>query len=142
MKKSKIQQKSIIVIGCFFLLTLLFNSCFLNDKIGINYTKHWNGSDKPGHSYASFTDFNGRQDFNITLPSKGIYYLKYSVTVNSGKLDFRIKSNSATVIDKPVIEGTLTDSIKITNADNERYKIYFSAKHASGNFDISYALVK
>ena len=107
----------------------------------MSYTKQWNGSDVPGHNYASFTDFNGQQNFNITLPSKGLYYFKYSVMVNRGELIMKIKSSSKEIVSIP-INGMLTDSIRIHNIDNERYKLFFIAKHADGNFDISYALLK
>ena len=95
----------------------------------------------PGHNYASFTDFNGQQIFNITVPSKGLYYLKYLVTVTRGELIMKIRSSSKEIFNLPIIE-TLTDSIRINNIGNARYKLYFFAKHANGNFDISYALLK
>lgn len=123
------------------LLFLLFGSCAFFNKTGMSYTKQWNGSDVPGHNYASFTDLNGQQIFNILLPLKGLYYLKYSVTVNRGELIMKIKSSSKEIVNLPIIE-TLTDSIRINNMGNARYKLYFFAKHANGNFDISYALLK
>lgn len=122
-------------------LFLLIGSCALLSTTGRSYTKHWNGSDVPGHNYASFTDMTGQQNFNIKLPSKGLYYLKYSVTVNRGELIMKVRSSSNELINIP-IRGTLTDSINIQNTNNERYKLDFIAKHADGNFDISYALIK
>lgn len=120
----------------FFFFFLTFISCSgINQNIG--YTKKWNGSDINGHNYATFEDFNGRQDFNIRRYSDRPFYLTYSMDIKKGKVRFEIKSLSRIILNKEV-SGKLRDSIKLSNEGIEKIKVILYASNAYGSFDIKY----
>ncbi|CAM4321671.1 hypothetical protein SAMN06265348_110118 [Pedobacter westerhofensis] len=102
-----------------------------------NYTKHWQGGDTKGHSYASFEEFNGKQDFQVKRDGKGGFILKYTVNLKKGKISMEIKRNSKTVIQRN-INGAVLDSVRLDNSNNEKYQIVFRASHAEGDLDIKY----
>ena len=101
------------------------------------YTKKWQGSDNPGHSYASFEEFNGKQSFSVKLGKNSKFYLKYSVLTAKGKLHLTIKSKSKVVFDKDLLASD-SGELNIENAKGEDYKFVFVASHAKGSFDVSY----
>ncbi|WP_316802973.1 hypothetical protein [Pedobacter nototheniae] len=111
----------------FLLTTILFQ----------NYTKNWNGSDTPGHSYATFIDFNGKQDFKIKLSKPESFNFKYSATLKKGTLHLAIKSGSKTIYEKQ-ISGSTTDEVKIDYTEGKKYTFTFKASHANGSFDVRY----
>lgn len=102
-----------------------------------NYTKHWQGGDTMGHTYASFEGFNGKQDFQIKREGRGGFILKYTVSLKKGKISMEIKRNSKTVIQRN-IDGAVLDSVRLDNSNSEKYQIVFRASHAEGEFDIKY----
>lgn len=102
-----------------------------------NYTKNWEGSDLPGHSFAKFEDFNGKQDFKIKLDKNESFIFNYTVTVKKGDLHLEVKSPGGTVLTKD-FKGTDSGELKILNPKGQKYKFIFSARHAEGNFDIKY----
>lgn len=102
-----------------------------------NYTKNWQGSDIPGHCYATFDDFNGKQDFKIKLLKKEGFNFKYSTTLTKGTLRLTIKSGSKTIYEKE-LKGSISDEVKIENSQGGKFKFIFMAKHAKGSFDVRY----
>ena len=102
-----------------------------------NYTKHWNGGDQPGHTFASFEDFNGKQDFRVQRNGKGNFSLVYSAELKKGTLSIEIKKGSETILQRDV-NGSIADSIKLDNSKGEKYHVTFRAKHAEGKFDVKY----
>jgi hypothetical protein len=102
-----------------------------------NVTKNWKGSDVPGHSYATFEDFNGKQDFKVKLSKNDAFNFKYSATLKKGTLHLAVKSRSKTIYEKDII-GTVSDEFKIENPKGEKYKFIFTARHAEGSFDVRY----
>lgn len=117
---------------------IFLNSCLTRYTNLPNYTKQWKGSDLPGHNYAAFEDFNGKQSFRISAKEQEILKLKYSINVTSGNLSMVIKSPRNQVLSKTFI-GSTSDSVNIENQTNGPYKVEFIASHAAGNFDLSYS---
>jgi hypothetical protein len=54
------------------------------------YTKNWEGSDLPGHSYAKFDHFSGKQTFTIKLDQQGDFVFKYKTNLDKGSLQLEI----------------------------------------------------
>lgn len=102
-----------------------------------NYTKKWNGSDLPGHSYAAFEDFNGKQGFKVKLQKSNRFYFKYLTNLKNGRLHLLLKSSKKIILDKD-LSGSESDEFEIENAHGDQYKFIFTASHAEGSFDISY----
>lgn len=102
-----------------------------------NYTKKWVGSDVPGHSFAKFEDFNGKQDFKVKLDKKDSFLFNYNTNVNAGALHLTVKSSGKTLLDKD-LKGSESGQLKVENTSGEDYKFIFKAKHANGSFDITY----
>jgi len=102
-----------------------------------NYTKNWQGSDLPGHSFAKFDRFNGKQDFRIMLNENDSFIFKYKTTLEQGALYLEVKSSSQTVLSKDLTRSEV-GQLKILNPRGEKYKFIFKAKDASGSFDITY----
>lgn len=102
-----------------------------------NYTKNWEGSDLPGHSFAKFEDFNGKQDFKVKLDKNESFVFNYTANLKKGELHLEVKSPGGTVFTKN-ITGTDSGELKVLNLKGEQYKFIFRAKHAEGNFDIKY----
>jgi hypothetical protein len=119
----------------FIAAATLFVSCSIKNKL--NYTKNWRGSDLPGHIYASFDGFNGKQDFNAKRFANGHMNVKYSTDVPTGEMHLEIKCNSKIVLDRDV-SGSVRDSIGFDNPGNEPVKFTFKAKNAAGKFDLTY----
>ena len=106
-------------------------------KQGINYTKNWQGSDASGHIYATFDDFNGKQEFNAKRFTNGHMYVKYSTNVPTGEMHLAIKCHSKVVLDRDV-SGNVSDSIRFDNPGNEPLQFILKARKAAGKFDITY----
>lgn len=103
-----------------------------------SYTRNWKGSDTPGHCYATFDEFTGKQDFKIKLlTNKEPFNFKYSTTLTKGTLHLTIKSGSKVIFEKE-LTGSETNEFKIENSKGEKYKFTFAAKEAKGSFDIRY----
>lgn len=102
-----------------------------------NYTKHWEGGDIKGHTFASFEEFNGKQTFQVKRDRKGQFILKYSASLKKGKLSMEIKCDSKVIIQRD-IDGSITDSVRLSNSADEKLQITFRARHANGQFDINY----
>jgi len=125
-------MKLLLTTAIPFYLHFLFPFCQ-----PINYTKNWHSEDKPGHILASFDEFNGKQDFKLDKIPTGVFMLKYSVSLEKGKLSIEFKNTSKTTI-KREISGKVTDSIRVDNTLGKSYKLTFKAIHAKGKFDIKY----
>ncbi|WP_131537295.1 hypothetical protein [Pedobacter nototheniae] len=102
-----------------------------------NITRSWDGSDTPGHSYATFEEFNGKQDFKIKLNKKESFTFKYSAIIKKGTLHLAIKSGSKTIYEKD-IKDTVSDEVKVDYAEGKKYSFTFTALHAKGSFDVRY----
>ena len=87
-----------------FVAILIIVSCSIINK---NYTKNWQGSDLPGHIYATFDGFNGKQDFNAKKFANGSMSVKYSTDVPTGEMHLEIKCNSKVVLNRDVSGGRL-----------------------------------
>jgi len=116
--------------------TLLSACAPLKNSIG--YTKNWNGSDVPGHNYATFDDFNGTQKFNLKLTGTGNFYFKQNTELRTGKLQLILKSPTRTIFSKD-LQGAEIDSIQVDNSKNEQFQIILNADHAGGKVDFKYA---
>jgi len=117
-----------------FVAILIIVSCSVINK---NYTKNWQGSDLPGHIYATFDGFNGKQDFNAKKFANGSMNVKYSTDVPTGEMHLEIKCNSKIVLNRDV-SGSVHDSIRFDNPGNEPVQFTFKAKDAAGKFDLTY----
>ena len=117
-----------------FVAILIIVSCSIINK---NYTKNWQGSDLPGHIYATFDGFNGKQDFNAKKFANGSMSVKYSTDVPTGEMHLEIKCNSKVVLNRDV-SGSVRDSIRFDNPGNEPVQFTFKAKDAAGKFDLTY----
>lgn len=102
-----------------------------------NYTRSWNSSDTPGHCYATFEDFNGKQDFKVKLLKNESFNFKYSANLTKGKLHLAVKSGSKTIYEKD-INGSESNELKVDYIKGEKYKFIFTATHANGGFDVRY----
>jgi hypothetical protein len=129
------KNKHDIKIVFFLAATILVSCSAIKNKIG--YTKKWNGSDIQGHNFASFEDFNGKQDFDIKPDGKNSFYLKYLTNVEHGKLHMEIRSSSKSFLSKE-LSGKVSDSVYIDNTGSEKIKLILAATHADGSFDIKY----
>lgn len=118
------------------LICLVFSSCSSLRK-NIGYTKNWNGSDVPGHNYATFEDFNGTQKFSLKLNGTGNFYIKQVTALRTGKLQLILKSPSRTIFSKD-LQGSEVDSIQVDNSKNEQFQIILNADHAAGKVDFKY----
>ena len=114
---------------CFLLATiLLLNAC--SSSRNWRRTSNWEGTQ------AEFDKHNGKQAFTILVPDNDTY-LKYHLTIDSGKLETIIKSPKEMILSKEF--GTsVADSIHIVNQKGAKYKIYLKGKQASGGFDIRF----
>lgn len=129
MKKIKIQ---------FSLLLLSFAVAITSCSIlRGNYTKNWQGSDNPGHIYASFDGFNGHQDFSARSFSGTKMKVKYSTDVTAGTMALVVKCNGIPVLDRDVT-GTVRDSVTFDNPNHNPVQFTLKAKDAAGKFDITY----
>ena len=117
-----------------FVAILIIVSCSIINK---NYTKNWQGSDLPGHIYATFDGFNGKQDFNAKKFANGSMSVTYSTDVPTGEMHLEIKCNSKVVLNRDV-SGSVRDSIRFDNPGNEPVQFTFKAKDAAGKFDLTY----
>ena len=122
-----------------FLILLLINACSPLPK-AVGYTKNWNGSDVPGHNFATFEDFNGTQKFNLKQNGAGNFYFKRITELRTGKLQLVLKSPSRTIFSKD-LHGSEVDSIHIDNSKNEQFQIILNADHAAGKVDFQYAIM-
>jgi hypothetical protein len=103
----------------------------------MNYTKNWQGSDLPGHIYATFDGFNGKQEFNAKSFANGRMNVKYSTDVPTGEMHLEIKCNSKLVLNRDV-SGKVRDSVLFENPGNEPVQFTLKAKDAAGKFDLTY----
>jgi hypothetical protein len=103
----------------------------------MNYTKSWKGSDLPGHSFAKFDGFNGKQDFRMKLDTNDSFIFYYKTTLTRGALHLEVRSSSKTVLSKD-LNGSEAGHVEVSNPRSEKYKFIFKAKDASGSFDITY----
>lgn len=124
----------------FFILFISLSACAVMKK-EVNYTKNWSGTDVPGHTSAAFEDFNGKQAFDLKLSKKGPFYFKYSTTMERGKLHFTLKSSSKVILSKD-LQGSSQDSIRIDNANDEKYSIILQAAEAAGKVDFRYGSIE
>jgi hypothetical protein len=115
----------------------VFISSCTNMKQMTNYTEHWRGTDVPGHIYANFDDFNGKQDFNAQKFDNDHMSVKYSTEVTAGKMHLEIKCNSKVILDRDVT-GKVQDSLAFDNPGNQPVQFIFKAKEAAGKFDLTY----
>lgn len=129
MKKIKIRFTLLL-----FSFAIAITSCSV---LRGNYTKNWQGSDVPGHIYASFDGFNGHQDFNAKSFSGTKTTVKYSTDVPTGTMTLEIKCNGKTVLNRDVT-GTIHDSLTFDNANHNPVQFILKAKDAAGKFDITY----
>lgn len=113
---------------------ITITSCSVLNK---NYTQKWSGSDVPGHTFASFEQFNGKQEFEIKRSGNGPFYIRYMTEVRSGKLHMEIKSKSKSFLSKE-LSGKMTDSVYVNNESGEKIKLVFEASNAEGSFDVKY----
>ena len=109
---------------------------FLQTFAYAQYSRHWQGTDVPGHIQASFVDLHGTQDFKILPSTQKTRFLKYTVTRGKGELTITIKSGSTVLVSKQVKE-TEKDSINIERPEAPM-KVSITGRQASGSFDIKY----
>ena len=102
-----------------------------------NYTKNWQGSDVPGHIYATFDGFNGHQDFYAKSFSGTKTKIKYSTDVPTGTMALEVKCDGKTVLNRDVT-GTLRDSLTFDNPGHNPVQFTLKANDAAGKFDITY----
>src|SRR5579859_7140457 len=79
-----------------------------------NYTKNWQGSDVPGHIYATFDGFNGHQDFYARSFSGTKTKMEYSTDIQSGTMLLEVKCDGKTVLNRDVT-GAVHDSLTFDN---------------------------
>jgi hypothetical protein len=121
-------------------ILLLFSLAILTTSCSVlrgNYTKNWQGSDVPGHIYATFDGFNGQQDFNAKSFSGSKTKMKYSTDVQTGTLFMEVKCDGKSVLNRDV-SGTVRDSLLFDNPGHAPVMITLKAKKAAGKFDITY----
>lgn len=112
----------------------LFAFLFLGDAC--SSSKNWTGTSNSESTQAVFEALNGKQTFTILVPGNDTY-LKYHFAVNSGKLEAKIKSPTATILHKELSE-LASDSIHIVNQKGTAYKIYLVGKEAAGEFNVGF----
>jgi hypothetical protein len=127
-------SKTYFTLLCF---SVILASACSSIKQGMNYTKNWQGSDLPGHIYATFDGFNGKQEFNAKSFANGRMHVKYSTDVPTGEMHLEIKCNSKLVLNRDV-SGKVRDSVLFENPGNEPVQFIFKAKNAAGKFDLTY----
>lgn len=127
-------SKTYITLLCF---SILLTSACSALKQSMNSTKNWQGSDPPGHIYATFDGFNGKQEYNAKSFANGHMHVKYSTDVPTGEMHLEIKCNSKTVLNRDV-SGSVRDSLLVENPGNEPGQFIFKAKDAAGKFDLTY----
>lgn len=129
MKKIKIQFSLLLLSS-----GMLIASCSV---LRGNYTKNWQGSDVPGHIYATFDGFNGHQDFYAKSFSGTKMNLKYSTDVPTGTMALEVKCDGKTVLNRDVT-GTVRDSLIFDNPGHNPVLFMLKSKDAAGKFDITY----
>ena len=102
-----------------------------------NYTRNWQGSDIPGHIYATFDGFNGHQDFYAKSFSGTKTKMKYSTDVPTGTMALEVKCNGKTVLNRDVT-GAVRDSLTFDNPNHNPVQFTLKAKDAAGKFDVTY----
>jgi hypothetical protein len=126
--------KTYFTLFCF---SVILASACATVKKGMNYTKNWQGSDLPGHIYAAFDGFNGKQEFTAKSFADGRMRVKYSTDVPKGEMHLEIKCNSKIFLNRDV-SGKVRDSVLFENPGNEPVQFIFKAKSAAGKFDVTY----
>jgi hypothetical protein len=129
MKKMKIHFSLLL-----FSIAMTMTSCSV---VRGNYTKNWQGSDVPGHIYATFDGFNGRQDFYARSFSGTKTKMKYSTDVPTGTMALEVKCEGKTVLNRDVT-GAVCDSLTFDNPNHKPVQLTLKAKDAAGKFDITY----
>ena len=129
MKKIKIQFSLLLLSS-----GMLIASCSVTRG---NYTKNWQGSDVPGHIYATFDGFNGHQDFYAKSFSGTKTKMKYSTDVPTGTMALEVKCDGKTILNRDVT-GTVRDSLTFDNPGHNPVQLTLKAKGAAGKFDITY----
>lgn len=120
-------------------IPILIAFCFSVSVAFAQSSGSWNGSDVPGHTFAEFSGFTGKQGFQISVPegTKTIR-LNYSAAAKRGQLKLIIQSKSGKLLEKN-IDGEESDSLTIHLPDNRKCRIYVVGKEAAGNFNIWYS---
>jgi hypothetical protein len=131
-------QSAATILILFVALTL--SSCSLLPKAG-PHTKNWNGSDLPGHTYATFDYLNGTQKFDVKVSKTGTFYFKYATDIRSGKLHLSVESPTRVILSKN-LHGAQADSIQVGNPAGETFQIILIGSRAAGKVDFRYADVK
>lgn len=129
MKKIKIHFTLLL-----FSFVILVTSCSV---VRGNYTKNWQGSDVPGHIYATFDGFNGHQDFYAKSFSGTQMKMKYSTDVQSGSMSLEVKCGGNTVLNRDVT-GMVRDSLTFDNPGHNTVQFTLKARDAGGKFDLTY----
>ena len=124
------------ILSVLFISAIGLSSCSVA-KTGTNYTKNWQGSDLPGHIYASFDQFNGKQDFYAKIFHNGHMTVKYSTEVTNGEVRLQVISAAGTILNRNV-SRTVRDSLSFNNPGNQPVQIIFLARQAAGKFDVTY----
>jgi len=131
--KKYAQFASIALIVSLFLV-----SCStLRSPAGFS-SRNWNGGDVAGHTYARFEYLTGPQEFDVKLDNNQPFNFKYAFDLSNGSINFTLKSDSRTLLTQS-FSGKASDSISITPAANEKFKMILKATDAKGSFDLSYA---
>jgi hypothetical protein len=123
-------------INLIVLVALTFTSCSLLHK-GSLRAKNWNGSDVPGHNYATFDLLSGTQKFDLKLSKKGTFYFKYATDIKAGKLHLSVESPTRTILSKD-LHGPQADSILVDNPASETFQIILVGSRAAGKVDFKY----
>jgi len=102
-----------------------------------NYTKNCQGSDVPGHIYATFDGFNGHQDFYAKSFSGTKMKMKYSTDVTADTMALEVNCDGKTVLNRNVT-GAIRDSLTFDNPNHNPVRFTLKGKDAAGKFDITY----
>lgn len=116
---------------------MAFTSCSLLHKAPMT-TKNWNGSDVPGHTYASFDYLSGTQKFDIKVDKKATFYFKYATNIKRGKLHLSLESPTRVILSED-LHGPQADSIQVGNPGGEKIQIILVGSRAAGKVDFVYA---
>ncbi|MBO9618395.1 MAG: hypothetical protein J7539_05100 [Niabella sp.] len=92
-------------------------------------------SDNPGHLYARFEALNGKQSFNLKLQRGNKAYMARKIMCSNGTLKVSVRSGNRIVAEQQ-IEHLVDDTLWL--ASNRDYRVTFTGRNASGNFDIKY----